>query len=92
MKECEQRFEDFHRQRRADLTERAANGDLWAAAQLAIEDGDALSYWQYRAQAEQEEAARTGRYYNNTVCGVSLYEPDFAQKLFYEMSTQGNNK
>ena len=92
LKERAQRFEDYRRQRRAELTEQAANGDLWAAAQLAIENGDALSYWQYRAQAEQEEAERAGRYFNNTVGGISLYEPDFAQKLFYEMSTQKNNK
>ena len=77
---------EFEKNRRAELEQRAANGDKWAAAQLAIMDKDFYTYWQLRAEMEQEQAEQTGRYFKNTVGGISLYEPDFAKLMLYEMT------
>ena len=85
-KQNEQRAAEFEQARRADLEQKAADGDQWAAAQLAIMNKDIFTYWAIRSEMERAEAERTGNYYNNTVGGISLYETDFAQKLMYELS------
>lgn len=85
-RERAKRFAEYEKNRRAELEQQAANGDKWAAAELAMMNKDFLTYWRLRAEMEQDEAARTGKFYNCTVGGISLYEPDFVQLMLYEMS------
>lgn len=81
----EHRLHDYKVERRKKLTERAAEGDLWAAAQLALMDGDALTYWKCRGQLVQEAYEHDGNISNNMVGGVSMSDPNFGELVMYDI-------
>lgn len=73
--------ESMEQQRRADLTRRSEAGDLWARAQLAMLDGDPLTYWECRAELVRSEDARSVHQSDNLVGGVPITSPEFMYSI-----------
>lgn len=86
------RLQELQAECRQELTKQAAEGDLWAAAQLAIMDGDALTYWKCRGQLVQNADELRGHASNNTVGGVSVNDPNFGELVMYDMLNRDNER
>lgn len=88
--EREQRVAQLMEERRKELTERAEHGDLFAKMHLAMMDGDMYSYWECRAELSIQEAERFGERAENTVGGIDVYDPFFAERIM-EMCDNKND-
>lgn len=69
----------------AELEKKAADGNKWALARLALKKGKVLEYWRLRKELVQEEDEKAMLVSNVIVGGLSVYEDDFECKIMEQL-------
>lgn len=69
----------------AELEKKAAEGNKWALARLALKEGKVLEYWCLRKELVQEEDEKARLVSNVIVGGLSVYEDNFECKIMEQL-------